>query len=346
MTSGPGSSALCYPYAKADISAHIKCYPEDFRVSENLGFELSGSGEHLFLYVQKTGLTTPELIQILSKHAGILPRNVGYSGLKDKQAVTRQWISLHLPGVKQPPELADTQNYQIIKSQWHDKKLRVGVHQSNQFDITLRNISGRPDSLQQKLVNIEKHGFANYFGSQRFGRQQDNVAQALRVLNNRHKNKRLGRNKKSLYLSALRSEIFNQILSRRIQLGLWNSPAEGDMYMLAGSQSMFNAAIDDEIKRRYATFDIHSALSLYGCGDSKLSGQALEIEDEVIASHPEVRDTLIKQEIKRSYRSHRAIPQHLNVAYQPQENIIRLQVGLEKGVYLTSLLNHFVEIER
>ena len=340
-----GSMTLCYPYPQADISGQIKLFPEDFKVNESLGFELSGSGEHLFLYVQKQGLTTPELIEQLSNSVGIHPRQLGYSGLKDKQAVTQQWISLHLPGIKQTPEIPATDNYQILRSHWHDKKLRVGVHQSNDFDITVRNIQGNPGDLQQIIKRLQQHGFANYFGVQRFGRQRDNVFQALKVLTNRHKSKRLGRHRKSLYLSSLRSELFNRILCRRIQLGIWDNPVNGDLYMLAGSQSLFNAALDEEILQRYAQCDIHSALSLYGCGDSKLSEQALQIENEVLTSCPEIRDTLLKHEIKRSYRSNRAVPKRLRVSYQPQENIIRVRVELGKGVYLTSLLNHFVTIE-
>lgn len=339
-----GMSALVFPYGEATSSAQIKLYPEDFRVSEELGFELTGNGEHLFLYVQKSGLTTQQLTERISKIAGIHPRNIGYSGLKDKQAVTQQWISLHLPGCKQPPDIPNTEDYQILQSQWHDKKLRVGVHRSNHFDITLRNIKGDLDKILRKIGKIEKQGFANYFGSQRFGTQQDNVAQALRVLNNRHKSKRLGRHKKSLYLSALRSELFNRILSRRIELGFWDHPVQGDTYTLAGSQSLFNADIDDEILQRYAQFDIHSALSLYGSGDSRIADQALNIENEVVSSYPGISDTLIASEIKRSYRASRAIPRQLKVSYEPQQNSINLKVELAKGVYLTTLLDHFVDI--
>lgn len=338
------TSALKYPYGEPEVSARIKLKPEDFRVSENLGFELTGSGEHLFLYIQKTALTTLQLIEQLAKCAGIHPRHIGYSGLKDKQAVTQQWISLHLPGLKQPPDLPDTDEYQILQSHWHDKKLRVGVHRSNFFNITLRNVTGEIALLQETVDKIVGHGMANYFGSQRFGQQQDNVAQALKVLSNRHRTKRLTRHKKSLYLSALRSELFNRILSTRIDLGLWGQPVQGDIYMLAGSQSLFNSDINENVLSRYAEFDIHSALSLYGNGETRVDDRAGRIENDVFDSCADIRDRLIDNDLKRSYRASRAIPGDLSMAYLPDEKVLNLQVELGKGVYLTTLLEHCVNI--
>jgi tRNA pseudouridine13 synthase len=332
-------TALTYPYLKPEVSASIKSVAEDFRVCENLGFELKGSGEHLFLYVQKRELTTPQLIDELAKSVGMQARNIGYSGLKDKRAVTQQWISLHLPG-KKMPALTDTSEYQILQTKWHDKKLRVGVHRSNSFDIILRNVEGDVDRLVQTVEEIRKLGFANYFGVQRFGQKQDNVSQALRALSSGHRKKRLSRHKKSLFLSALRSEVFNRILCARIERGLWHEPIQGDIFMLAGSQSLFNADLDEDILARHVQFDIHSALGLFGCGESRITGRAGEIEAEVIDAFPDIRDTLIGNDIKRSYRASRAVPEALSISYQPQQKLLNLKVELGKGVYLTTLLEH------
>jgi len=337
-------SALVYPYGEPGLSGTIKSMPEDFKVSENLGFEPSGEGEHLFLYVQKTSLTTHQLVEQLAKATGLKPRDIGYSGLKDKQAVTRQWISLHMPGAKHKPEIADSENYQILDAQWHDKKLRIGVHRSNTFDIITRDIKGQSDDLVENIDQIRQSGFANYFGEQRFGYKQDNVEQALRVLNNRHKFKRLSRNKKSLYISALRSELYNQILSKRIQKGIWLSPVEGDIFMLAGTQSIFQEPLAENIIQRYEDGDLHCAISLYGSGDSKLSDQAQLLEKEIIDSQVEISSTLLKVSVKRSLRANRALVDELKVSEEPENKTLRVQVTLEKGSYLTTLLNHFVTI--
>ena len=333
---------LAYPYGVAECSGRIKQVPSDFKVSEQLGFSPTGAGEHLFLFIRKTGLTTQQLITQLSEQLAIAPRLIGYSGLKDKQAVTEQWISVHLPGCKKTPVITETEQFQVLSSDWHDKKLRVGAHRSNRFDIVIRQLSGDCSALQQRMERIRQSGFANYFGEQRFGVQQDNVEQALRILNNRHKNKRLSRHKKSLFLSALRSELYNQILSSRIAQGHWMQPLAGDVFMLAGTQSVFSDELTDELCRRYTELDLHSAVSLYGAGDSRLQGQAQAIEAEVLNAKAALSDTLLQEKLKRACRANRAIAHHLSYLYEPEKKEIQLQVELDRGVYLTTLLQHFM----
>ena len=342
--SDPEDKALNYPYGTAVLSGVIKQRPEDFIVNEQLGFTTTGSGEHLFLYVEKRSLTTMELIEQLAKASGIAARLIGYSGLKDKHAVTRQWVSLHLPGAKEKPQIPDTEHYKILQSDWHDKKIRVGVHKANQFEITIRNVKGQSDELENIVALIRTHGFANYFGEQRFGRQQDNVAQALRVLNNRHKLKRLSRNKKSLYLSALRSELFNQILSKRVQQGIWMEPVEGDVFMLAGRQSIFAEALSEEILQRYKELDIHSALSMAGTGETRISHQASEIEHDIFQQNSEIHQTLLTLDIPRSLRPNRALATDFMIESDIENNTIVVKVELESGVYLTTLLQHFINV--
>ncbi len=336
---------LIYPYGQAECSGKIKQQPEDFKVAEQLGFSFTGAGEHLFLYVQKIGLTTHELVNIIADELAVPVRQIGYSGLKDKYAITQQWLSVQLPGCKQQPVITETEQFQILHREWHDKKLRVGVHKTNQFEITVRNIEGSVEQLSAIIGKIKNHGFANYFGEQRFGTQKDNVGQALRILNNRHKSKRLTRTKKSLFISSLRSELFNQILSNRITRSFWQQPVEGDASMLAGTQSVFVEPISDEIIRRYIEFDIHSGVSLFGIGESRLSLLAEELENEVLSANPEICETLQNQKVKRSFRANRAVARNLQVEYLPEKDEIKLNVELDKGVYLTTLLNHFINFD-
>jgi tRNA pseudouridine13 synthase len=334
---------LTYPYGQALASGCIKQQPEDFKVCERLGFELTGQGEHLFLEIEKTAMTTAELIDVIAGHTGVAPRHIGYSGLKDKQAVTSQWISVQLPGCKQIPDIPNGENYRILNSTWHDKKLRVGVHKFNDFEIIIRQLEGNLSDIALKIDQIKHSGFANYFGEQRFGSNQDNVEQAIKVFTNTHKRKRLSRNKKSLYLSALRSELFNRILSYRISQGHWMQPVTGDLFLLAGSQSMFSEILDDALIQRYQQLDIHTAVSLMGTGESKIIDAAQDLENAVIAAFPDIVEILNRQDVKRSYRSNRALAHRLEIDYLDQ-NTLKLSVSLEKGVFLTSLLNHFVSI--
>ena len=325
-----------FPYARCVEDVRIKITPEDFQVREILGFKASGAGEHLLLEVEKTALTTHELIDQLAQQVGIQPRQVGYCGLKDKQAVTTQFVSLHLPGVRRIPDLTTDDRFRILNADWHDKKLRIGIHQGNRFEIVMRGDAiGRTD-LAPLLELIRSHGFANYFGAQRFGRAQDNVDQALKTLGNRRK--RLGRTRKSLYLSALRSELFNRILAARIGAGFWLQPMPGDLLMLDGSHSVFNADIDDEILRRYTDLDIHSALSLYGSGRSRIDGEAARLEREVLQESPDLVSCLHDQAVKLDYRANRTRADDLVVEQYTDHAVLR--VSLARGVYLTTLLDH------
>jgi tRNA pseudouridine13 synthase len=335
---------LHYPYGLPQARGIIKHTPEDFKVHEQLGFELSGQGEHLFIEVEKTGLTTFQLIEIIAEYCGVPPKQVGYSGLKDKQAVTRQWLSVQLPGCKQSPSIPDGESYKILNCQWHDKKLRVGVHRYNDFEITVRELSGDLEHLIATVEKVKHSGFANYFGQQRFGVNQDNVAQAIKVLTNRHKSKRLSRQKKSLYLSALRSEIFNQILNQRIQRSIWMQPLQGDLFMLAGSQSMFSEQLNEALIQRYMELDLHCAVSLAGSGESRISDDALAIENQVLKDLAESVDILNQQKVKNAYRPNRSIAHELQIEFS-ESSVLKLKVRLEKGVFLTTLLSHLLLID-
>jgi len=337
-------SDLVFPYGQAKCSGSIKLQVDDFKVVEQLGFDFTGAGEHLFLYIQKTGLTTHELINLIAEKLSVPARQIGYSGLKDKHAITRQWLSVQLPGCKQIPDITETDQFQILQTHWHDRKLRVGVHKSNQFDIKVRNVTGNDSQLSSTIESIRCYGFANYFGEQRFGARGDNVEQALRILNNRHKSKRMTRTKRSLLISSLRSELYNRILSKRISREIWQQPIDGDVFVLAGSQSVFAESLSSEINRRYREFDIHSGVSLFGTGDSRLSLSAMDIENEIFAANAEICETLLNQNLKRSFRANRAVTKNLEVQYFPEQAEIHIQVELKKGSYLTTLLNHFVSL--
>jgi tRNA pseudouridine13 synthase len=338
-------SELALPYGQAQLRGFIKQSPEDFRVVENLGFELAGEGEHLFLYIRKTGITTPQLIDHLCTIVGITSRQVGYSGLKDRHAVTEQWLSLHLPGCRDMPHIEDCDEFAVLGRRWHQRKLKIGSHRSNRFEVRVSGIEGSADKLSSTVDNIKQSGFANYFGEQRFGARRDNVGQALHYLGNARKAKRLSRTRRSLYLSSLRSFLFNKLLSERIQSAIWLRPMEGDLFMLNGSQSVFNDALSDEILERYTALDIHSAISLYGVGESRVQDKARLIEEQVFGRYDELTTLLRQQQLKLSYRSGRALARDLRVAFEPDRQEMHISVELDRGVYLTSLLAQLVSVD-
>ncbi|MDH5353500.1 MAG: tRNA pseudouridine(13) synthase TruD [Gammaproteobacteria bacterium] len=334
---------LAYPYGSALTTGRLKEQAADFKVTENLGFEPSGEGEHLFLLVKKAGMSTHELIDAIARDFKLKPRDIGYSGLKDKLAVTQQWLSLHLPGQMHQFNMPEIDAYTILQQSWHHRKLKPGTHRTNSFEVIVRNLEGFTEDTERQINAIKSAGMANYFGQQRFGERLDNVSRALQIFSNPRKTRKLSRNKKGIYLSSLRSHLFNQILSSRIDSGYWQEPIEGDVYMLSGSQSIFYEALNDDIRNRYKSFDLSSSASLFGDGNSKLADKAQAIEEQVFSGHPEIVDCLRRLKAKLQMRPVRVAVEDLNVEYQEKEKTLLIKATLPSGSYFTTLLDHFID---
>ena len=332
---------LVYPYGEPIVTGVLKSRPVDFQVSEELGFEPEGEGEHLFLWVEKTGLSTMELIARVARDYSLKPQLIGYSGLKDKHALTCQWLSLHLPGKPAPVDLNGGEGYRVLRQARHHKKLRPGTHKSNSFQLRLREVSGLPDQTREQLQCVANQGFANYFGAQRFGRKQDNVRQALEQLDTR----RLKRSRKSILLSSLRSYLFNQILARRISLGHWEHPLAGDVFMLRGSRSIFSDEVDETLVARYQDLDIASTASLYGTGRCLLTGEPESIEAQIFAEHKDITHCLDQQGAKLQMRPLRAVVENFSFDYIAEDQSLLLRLTLPAGCYVTTMLDHFITLQ-
>lgn len=151
------------------IGGVYKEAPGDFEVEEIPLYPCSGVGEHLYLWVEKTGITTSELVTRIARHLRINEREIGYAGLKDSRALTRQWISI--PANKEP-SLTNLQlgNAQILDVQRHSNKLRQGHLAGNRFTICLRQISADAVHRAEAILAIlADRGIPNRFGEQRYG---------------------------------------------------------------------------------------------------------------------------------------------------------------------------------
>ena len=243
-----------------------------------------------------------------------------------------------MPGSNYELVAPDDAPYRVIEQHRSSRKLRIGSHRFNRFRVHLRDVDGWDEATEQRLALSGQQGMANYFGEQRFGRYQDNVEQALSQLGC----KRLSRQKRSIYLSALRSLLFNQVLSRRIERGLWREPLSGDCFMLSGSRSFFIASIDEEILERYRQQDISSCGSLYGSGDSPLSSEALQLEQDIEKQNPQITAVLQREKTRRQMRALRVAVDELQYEYDEQQRSLLLTCRLPAGSYLTSLLDHVV----
>ncbi|SDY43648.1 tRNA pseudouridine13 synthase [Lysobacter sp. yr284] len=263
------------------LRARIRSAPEDFRVEELPSFAASGSGEHLLLTVEKRGMNTAFAAKRLAQWAGVGEVAIGYAGLKDRHAVTVQRFSVHLPK-RVAPELAalESDELRVLEHHWHAKKLPRGALAGNRFVLALREVEGEREAIERRLQAIAADGVPNYFGEQRFGRDGDNVANALAMFAGR----RVRREQRSLLLSAARSELFNRALAARVGDGSWaglrdGAGLDGEVWSLAGSRSVFGPeAWSQALAERLARSDIHPSGPLWGRGELRSAGAVRALE--------------------------------------------------------------------
>ncbi len=323
--------------------AVLRTYPEDFTVEEQLGFEPEGQGEHAFLWLEKRLLNTAELAQRVSSASGIGLRDISYAGLKDRRAVTRQWLSVRMAGRPEPDwaALEDDGHVKVLAAVRHRKKLKRGVHRGNRFELTLRQLDGSQEALDSRLEQIKRAGVPNYFGEQRFGRNQSTLRQAEEWAAGG--GRRIGRTRRSLYLSALRAQAFNTLLAARVEAGDWAQPLAGDACMLAGTRSVFRCQVlDADLQQRAEQGDVHPALPLWGRGDPVASPEQHSAQLAALHALGATCEFLEAQGLELAYRATRTYPHDFYWQFCDDERLI-LQFSLGTGCYATAVLAELVD---
>lgn len=335
--------ALARAFGAPVLRAAFKQEPEDFVVTELLGFEPDGAGEHLLVEIEKTGLTTLDAQSLLARHFGVALRDTAFAGMKDKQGVTRQWFSL--------PARRDTETalatfahpqLRVLRGARNSRKLRRGSHKGNAFRIVLRNVDGDQDTIRARIATLQQRGAPNYFGAQRFGHGEANVPAALAWFRGETTP---GRAQRSLLLSAARSYLFNLQLSRRVQDGSWDGWIDGDLMMLAGTASVFasSRATADELAHRLAAFDLHATGPLWGAGNPRVSGAALAQEQLLAEQFPDLGKGLAMHGLEQERRALRIQVEELHACFDGDALI--LEFRLARGAYATSVLRELMEGE-
>lgn len=334
-------AALPRAHGEAVLSADMRTTPEDFVVGELPGFEPSGAGEHLLLTIEKRGMNTGFAAKHIAQWAGVGEVAIGYAGLKDRHAVTRQRFSVHLPK-KVAPDLSTLDFAQgeerltLVEHTWHAKKLPRGALAGNRFVLTLRGVSGERAAIEQRLHSIAERGVPNYFGEQRFGRDGDNVANARAMFAGR----RVRREQRTLLISAARSELFNRVLAQRVRRGCWDTPLDGEVWMLDGSRSVFGPeAFDDALAQRLASFDIHPTGPLWGRGELRSTADAARLETEALSGEEALalRAGLEAEGLKQERRALRLQPAELTWCWR-EDDVLEVAFALPPGAYATVVL--------
>ena len=328
-----------FVYGSPSGAGTLRSIPEDFKVYENLSFEPSGDGEHAFLQIQKTGENTEYAARQLARVANVRQRDIGYAGLKDRHAFTSQWFSVWLPGKSDPDWSGlESQAIKVLQTVRHARKLKRGVLSGNTFEITLRDWYGDQAKTIEQLSAIKANGIANYYGEQRFGNHGQNVNKALAMF----RGEKVKREQRSLYLSAARSYLFNQILGARVTAGIWNKALPGDTFLFDRSESCFKSQEPDaEILSRIEAKAIHPSGVLWGKGAVDVSADALLIEQKIIENHAELAQGLVSFGIEKSRRALRVTVENLDWQFS-NESTLQLSFTLPAGSYATAVVRELV----
>jgi len=328
-------SDLPYANGTPPLSAQLRSTPEDFRVEEVLGYDADGEGEHALLLVEKRGATTDWVARELARYAGVPPVAVGYAGLKDRHAVTRQTFSVQLAGKLDPDWSAFPHaEVKVISATRHARKLKRGALRGNRFVLVLRQVQGDRARAEEVLERIAARGVPNYFGEQRFGRGGGNVEQARAMFAGR----RVDRDKRQFLLSAARSHIFNEVLAARVERGAWDTPLEGELWSLAGSRSWFGPEPFDEVLAdRLARGDIHPSGPLWGQGETPAGAEVAQLETQIAEANADLVAGLVAARMDQERRPLRLIPDQLQWRWL-EGDALELTFGLPAGAYATVIV--------
>ena len=336
----------------------IKCSPDDFVVEELAAYEPSGEGTHLFLKFEKRGLTTDAAVRAITKALGIQMRDVGIAGMKDKVAVTTQWVSV--PAPPKSPDLEERaktlviDNIKVLDAKRHTNKLKTGHLKGNRFDIVVRDVPA--DAVPGVLAAMErigKEGVPNAFGTQRFGTEGDNAQKAREWLTGKVRapgDPRLRR----FHFSALQSAAFNALLDARIADGTWNQPMLGDLLKKEDTGGMFLCTDVQADKERADRGEVCPTGPIVGARMRWPEGEVKALEERRVAPFLEgvdlERARSLGEGTRRALRLHvtgcsvaqvmnsKGVPGDDDVDNREQLRSLRVQFVLPKGAYATTVL--------
>ena len=318
------------------IHGIYRVFPEDFIVNEEATYLPVGSGSHLFLLVEKRGLTTPIAIEKLANALGVRARDAGFAGMKDRHAITTQWLSFE--GADREQALAlELPGIRVIEAAYHERKLKTGHLRGNRFEIRVREVRSEDRPLIEEILErIRREGLPNYFGAQRFGRG-DNVAHARAFLRGevRPPSKPYQRR---LLVSALQSELFNTYLAERVLEGRLGIIEAGELVKKIDTGGIFTAEDVEEVQARADRFEVHPTGPIFGPKMSWPEGAPREREEQVLRGL-DLEEEALERMGKLGAGTRRVVrilPKDLEAEFS--DDVLTLRFRLPKGAYATNLL--------
>ncbi|MEF2278125.1 tRNA pseudouridine(13) synthase TruD [Deinococcus sp. YIM 134068] len=316
----------------------LRSAPEDFRVEEVPAYPLSGEGDHLYLHIEKTGHTTAHVLRELSARLGVRDRDVGVAGLKDRHAVTTQWISV-------PARFGDRvaafalDGVRVLETRRHTNKLGLGHLRGNRFVVRVRDAAGTADTAAATLAELVARGVPNYFGPQRFGLRGLNAEEGLRVLRgeSRLRDPRVRR----FLTTSVQSMVFNRFLSLRLERGLFDRLVVGDMAKKHDTGGVFLVKDAGAESPRAGRGEVSATGTLFGKKARPLTGDAGELEREALATFGLTPEAFASRRGDR--RLTRVFPEEARVT--PEEDGYTVAFTLPRGSFATSVLREIMKTD-
>jgi tRNA pseudouridine13 synthase len=332
------------------IGGQIKQAPEDFDVEEIPAYEPSGQGQFLYLWIEKRGMGAEYFQRQVAHRLGIAAGEVGTAGLKDRQAVTRQWVSVPEVEATRLAQL-ESADLHVLRVSRHGNKLRPGHLHGNRFRILVR----QPDAaaatrLGPLLARLQEQGLPNYYGAQRFGRDGETVHLGLSLLHGEPAPTRPGRRPnlrnpflRKLALSAAQSALFNHYLGQRLRDGLLHQVVQGDVMGKWPFGGLFVAQELSQEQLRFQRRETVHTGPIFGKKMFLPTDNAAEREAAVLLEAGLKRDAFRQfGKLLQGTRRHNLVYlDDLSATMGPEG--IRLQVTLPAGSYATVLLGELMK---
>ena len=329
-----------YPYLTAQLAGvggRIRTFPEDFQVEEEPAYLPSGKGEHLYVFLEKVGLTTRQVFEFLRDELGVPEKAIGVAGLKDKYALSRQWFSLPKAYEDRLCLLEGLRGVRLIATDLHTNKLRTGHLKGNRFRILIRDPEGGKKEAERVLAVLREKGVPNYYGPQRFGLGGRNPERGYRLV-------KTGKGRgtpwlKRFLIGSLQSLLFNDWVALRMERGLYDRVVLGDVAKKHATGGEFLVQDPARESERALRLEISATGPLFGKKYFESEREARALEDEILA-----RYGLSREEFNARRGGRRPIRIPLSEAeVEESKEGLWLRFFLPKGSYATSLLREVMK---
>jgi tRNA pseudouridine13 synthase len=314
----------------------LRTLPEDFRVEELPLYLPQGYGSHAYALVEKRNLTTRDLVLALTRE-GLKEKEIGVAGLKDKVALTRQWLSVPNKHAAALTALEKLDGVRIVEVSRHQNRLGMGHLKGNRFTVRVRQTESDAVAKAGLILEVlQRVGVPNYFGPQRFGIGGKNAVDGYRLVH--HEAVPGGYHLKGFFISSLQSLVVNHLLARRIERNIFDSVILGDWAKKHDTGGVFKVETESEAERA-KRFEISATLPLFGKKVKLSEGEAGEVEQEVLKY---LELTWVKFASRRGDRRYSRLP--LETTLQATDDGYIVQFELLRGAFATSLLRELLKI--